>query len=86
MLFPKKFSLFNTLSVDKVSMSYIFSFSRYETKCVIEFSFRQLMDGINVKICLGLSSKAMVDREKKRGTLKYKHLNILITKRAFQKM
>ena len=31
-------------SMDKVSMSYLFSFSRYETKCaVIEFLFRQLM-------------------------------------------
>ena len=27
-------SLFNTLPMDKVSMSYLFSFSRYETKCV----------------------------------------------------
>ena len=31
------------LSMDKVSMSYFFSFSRYQTKCVIEFLFRQLM-------------------------------------------
>ena len=29
--------------MDKVSMSYLFSFSGYQTKCVIEFSFRQLM-------------------------------------------
>ena len=29
--------------MDKVSMSYVFSFSRYQTKCVIEFLFRQLM-------------------------------------------
>ena len=28
--------------MDKVSMSYIFSFSRYQTNCVIEFLFRQL--------------------------------------------
>ena len=27
----------------KVSKSYLFSFSRYQTKCVIEFLFRQLM-------------------------------------------
>ena len=27
----------------KVSMSYLFSFSGYQTKCVIEFLFRQLM-------------------------------------------
>ena len=29
--------------MDKVSMSYLFSFSRYQTKCVIKFLFRQLM-------------------------------------------
>ena len=30
-------------SLDKVSVSYLFSFSRYPAKCVIEFLFRQLM-------------------------------------------
>ena len=29
--------------MDKVSMSYLFSFSRYQTKCFTEFLFRQLM-------------------------------------------
>ena len=29
--------------MDKVSMSYLFSFSRYQTKCVIRSLFRQLM-------------------------------------------
>ena len=29
--------------MDKVSMSYLFSFSRYQTKCVFKFLFRQLM-------------------------------------------
>ena len=38
----KKF-LFNTLSIDKVKISYHFSFSRYQTKCSIRFLFRQLM-------------------------------------------
>ena len=32
--------------MDKVSMSYLFSFSRYQTKCVIEFLFRQLMTSL----------------------------------------
>ena len=41
--FSKKMSLFNTLSTDKVSMSYFFSLSRYKTKCAIKFLFRQLM-------------------------------------------
>ena len=43
MIFPLKCSLFDTPSMDKVLMSYFFSFSRYQTKCVIEFLFRQLM-------------------------------------------
>ena len=29
--------------MDKVSMSYLFSYSRYQTKCVIKFLFRELM-------------------------------------------
>ena len=35
--------LFNSLSMDKVSMSYLISFSRFQTKCIIKFIFRQLM-------------------------------------------
>ena len=45
--FPHHFSykcfLFNTLSIDKVSALYPFSFSRHQTKCVIKFLFRQLI-------------------------------------------
>ena len=43
MIFQWKCSLFNTLSIGKVSISYLFSFSRYQTKCVIKFLFIQLM-------------------------------------------
>ena len=32
-----------TPSMDEVSMSYHFSFLRYQKKCVIKFLFRQLM-------------------------------------------
>ena len=39
--YPYKYSLFNTLSMDKVS--YLFSFSGHQTKCVMKFLFRQLM-------------------------------------------
>ena len=67
--------------MDKVSMSHLISFSRYQTKCVIKFLFRQLMTSF--KIFLRSSSKAMTDREKKRGRGKYKNLNISTTKRAF---
>ena len=41
--FSMKCSVFNTLSMDKVSMSKLISFSSYETKCVIKLLFRQLM-------------------------------------------
>ena len=50
---------FNNLSIDKVSISYFFSFSRYQAKCAIKFLFENC-DIINL-------SKAMTDREKKRG-------------------
>ena len=69
--------------MDKVSMPYLFSFPRYQTKCVIEFLFQTIDDIINFKIYLGSSCKAMADREKKRGGRKYKNLNISRTKRAF---
>ena len=36
-------NIFNTLSMDNVSMSYLFSFLRYQTKCLIKFLYRQLM-------------------------------------------
>ena len=38
-----KCPLFNSLSMDKVSMSHLIYFSRYQTKFVIKFLFRQLM-------------------------------------------
>ena len=41
--FSIKMCLFNTLSMGKISMSYFFSFPRYQAKCVIKFLFRQLM-------------------------------------------
>ena len=41
--FTIKYSVFNTLSIDKVSMSKLISFSSYQTKCVIKLLFRQLM-------------------------------------------
>ena len=37
----------------------------------------------NFKVYLGSTSKAMADKEKKRGRQKYKNLNISRTKRTF---
>ena len=48
--------------MDKVSMSYLISFSRYQTKCIIKFLFKQLM---NFKIFLESISVAMADRGKR---------------------
>ena len=47
-------------------MSHLISFSRYQTKCVIKFFFRKVMTS-NFEIFLESTSKAMVDRGKKRG-------------------
>ena len=36
-------SLFNSLSMDKVSMSHLICFFIFQTKCVIKFLLKQLM-------------------------------------------
>ena len=46
-------------------MSYLFSFQRYQIKCVIKFLFRHLMKPWTFKIYLGSSSTAMADRDRK---------------------
>ena len=53
MIFSYKCFLFNTLSTGKVSMSYLFSFPRYQTKCVIKFLFSQLMMSQTIRFMLG---------------------------------
>ena len=45
--------------MEKGSMPYLFSFSRYGTKCVID-------GAINFKIYLRSISRAMADRERKK--------------------
>ena len=55
-------------------MSHLISFSRYQTS---------YDDVTNLKIFLGSTSKAMADKERKRGRRKYKNLNISRTKIAF---
>ena len=51
--------------MDKVSMSYLISFSRYQTKCFIKFLFRQLMTSKTLRLFLDYQHKAMADREKR---------------------
>ena len=36
----------------KVSMPYLFSFSRYQTKCVVKFLFRQLIKSESLRFIL----------------------------------
>ena len=38
--------------MDKVSVSYLFSFTRYQTKCVIKVLFRQLMMPLTLRFTL----------------------------------
>ena len=64
-----------------VSMSYLFSFSRYQTKCVIKFLFRQLMTS-QTNIYLGSSCKAMADREKREGKMEIQKLVEIIMPRS----
>ena len=64
-------------------MSYLFSFLRYQIKCVINFLLRAVDDVINFEIYLQTTSKAN-GWEKKRGRWKYKNLNISRTKRPLK--
>ena len=67
-------------------MLHLISFSKYQTKFIIKFLFRQLKTS-NFKIFLGSTSKAMAKLQKfkylKLQKRNYKNLNISRTKRAF---
>ena len=62
MVLPYKCFLFNTLSTGKVSMSYFFSFPRYQTKCVIKFLCRQLMMSQTIRFILDQPLKQWLTR------------------------
>ena len=62
--FIKMFLIFNTLSTDKVSISYRFSISRYQSKCVTKFLFRQLMTSQPLKFIFDHSLKRCTKRKK----------------------
>ena len=63
-------------------MSYLFSFSRNQTKCVIKFLFRQHYDVTNLNIYLGSSSKAMAGWEKE-GKIEVKTFEYFESKKSF---
>ena len=52
--------------MDKISMSHLISFSRYQTKCVIKFLFRQLMTSQILRFFLDQPLKQRLTG-KKRG-------------------
>ena len=45
------------MAMAKVSMSYLFSFSRYQTKCVMNLLFRQLMMSESLRFILDQALK-----------------------------
>ena len=80
--FPEKCSLFNSLSMDKVSMSHLISFSRYQTKCVIKFLFGQLMTSQILRFFLDQPLKQWLTWEK-RGKTKIQKFKYLMNKNSF---
>ena len=74
----------NSLSIDKVSMSYLFSFSIYLTKCVIKFLFRQLLMSKTSRFILNHPQSQWMTGENWSQHGNTKNLNISRMKRAFQ--
>ena len=55
-------------------MSYLFSFPRYQTECVIKFLFRQLMMSQTVRFMLDQPLKQWLTGIKKREIQKFEYL------------
>ena len=53
--------------MDRVSMSNLISFSRYQTKCAIKFLFRQLMTSWILRFFFDQSLKQRLTGKKRRG-------------------
>ena len=51
--------------MDKVSMSYLISLSRYQTKCVIKSLFRQVMTSQTLRFFLNQPLKQWLTGEKR---------------------
>ena len=64
-------------------MSYLFSFTRYQTKCVIEFLFRQLMTSGTLRFIFDHPLKQWPTGRKRWEEQTCEKLNISRTKRAF---
>ena len=61
--------------MDKVSMSHLISFSRYQTKCVIKSLFRQVMTSQTLRFLLNQPPKQWLVG-KKRGEDEYIRIGI----------
>ena len=73
---------FNTLSTEKVSMSYLFSFPRYQTKCVIKFLFSQLMMSQTIRFMLDQPVKQWLTG-RKEGKTDIQKLEYLENEKSF---
>ena len=68
--------------MDKVSMSYLFSLSRYQPKCVIEFLFKQLITSQNLTFIFNQPLKQWLTR-RKRGKTEIQKLEYLENEKYF---
>ena len=68
------------LSMNKVSMSYLFSLSRYQAKCVIKFLFRQLMTSKTLRFIIDQINGWQVEKKVKKEIQKSEYL---VNKRSF---
>ena len=67
----------DTPSMDKVSMSCVFSFSRYQTKCVLEILLKQLMTSWTLRFVFDhpLSNGRQVEKEGRTEIQKNEYLD-----------
>ena len=68
--------------MDKVSMSHLISFSRYQTKCVIKFLFRQLMTSLTLRFIFDQPLKQWLTGEK-QGKMEKQKLEYLKNEKSF---
>ena len=68
--------------MDKVSMTHLISISRYQTKCVIKFLFRQLMTSYTLRFFLDQPLKQWLTGKKEEKT-KMQKFEYLENKKSF---
>ena len=61
-------------------MSYLYSFLRYQTKCVIKFLFRQLMISLTLRFIFLQPLKAMAEKD---GNVKIQKFEYLENEKRF---